>query len=40
MHVKRPGKTPDKKDLRIIVSFEGNNLLIVTAIDLDAEDKK
>ena len=28
------GKTIDKKELRIIVSFDENNLLIITAIDL------
>ncbi len=28
------GKTVDKKELRIIVSFDKNNMLIITAIDL------
>ena len=28
------GKTPDKRELRIIVSFEQINMLIITAIDL------
>ena len=29
------GKTVDKRNLRIIVSFDENNMLIITAIDLD-----
>lgn len=29
------GKTVDKRELRIIVSFDENNMLIITAIDLD-----
>ena len=29
------GKTVDKKDLRVIVSFDSVGMLIVTAIDLD-----
>ena len=28
------GKTVDTKELRIIVSFDENNMLIITAIDL------
>ncbi|OGQ17560.1 MAG: hypothetical protein A3B70_03270 [Deltaproteobacteria bacterium RIFCSPHIGHO2_02_FULL_40_11] len=28
------GKTIDKRDLRIIVSFDENNMLIITAIEL------
>jgi hypothetical protein len=29
------GKTVDKRNLRIIVSFDEDNMLIITAIDLD-----
>jgi hypothetical protein len=29
------GKTIDKRDLRIIVSFDESNMLIITAIDLN-----
>ena len=29
------GKTVDKRDLRVIISFDENNMLIITAIDLD-----
>ncbi|MBI2646667.1 MAG: DUF4258 domain-containing protein [Deltaproteobacteria bacterium] len=28
------GKTMDKRELRIIISFDKNNMLIITAIDL------
>jgi len=28
------GKTPDKKPLRVIITFEENMMLIITAIDL------
>ena len=31
------GKTPDQKELRVIVSFDKNNMLIITAIDLRAK---
>ena len=30
------GKTIDKKDVRVVVSFDENNMLIITAIDLGA----
>ena len=30
------GKTIDKRDLRVIVSFEKSQLVMITAIDLDA----
>ena len=33
------GKTVDKKDLRIIVSFDSAGMLIITAIDLSKEVK-
>lgn len=29
------GKTMDARELRVIVSFDENNMLIITAIDLD-----
>jgi len=29
------GKTPDKRELRVIVSLDENNMLIITAIDLN-----
>lgn len=28
------GKTVDKRDIRVIVSFDENNMLLITAIDL------
>ena len=28
------GKTPDKRELRVIISFNENNMLIITAIEL------
>jgi hypothetical protein len=32
------GKTLDKRNIRVVVSFDENDLLIITVIDLDAED--
>ena len=32
------GKTIDKRNLRVAVSFDENDLLIITVIDLDMED--
>lgn len=32
------GKTLDKRELRVCVSFDKSGMLIITAIDLDAED--
>ena len=29
------GKTIDKRDVRVIVSFDENNMLIITAIELE-----
>ena len=34
------GRTIDKRDVRVIVSFDENNMLIVTAIELGAEHGK
>ena len=34
------GKTPDKRELRVIVSFEEKTLLIITAIDLKEGEAK
>ncbi len=34
------GRTIDKRDVRIIVSFDENNMLIITAIELGAEHGK
>lgn len=37
------GKTGDKKELRVIVSFDKNNMLVITAIDMRSqkyEEKK
>ena len=31
------GKTIDKRDVRVIVSFDASNMLIITAIDLGAK---
>jgi hypothetical protein len=32
------GKTVDKRELRVCVSFDENGMLIITTIDLDAKD--
>jgi hypothetical protein len=34
-HYSIKGKTLDKKNLRVVVSFDENNMLIITVIDLD-----
>ena len=34
------GRTVDKRDLRVIVSFDVNTMLIITAIELKAEHGK
>jgi hypothetical protein len=32
------GKTIDKRSIRVVVSFDKNDLLVITVIDLDVED--
>jgi hypothetical protein len=32
------GKTIDKRSIRVVVSFDENDLLVITVIDLDVED--
>ena len=34
------GRTIDKRDVRVVVSFDENNMLIITAIELGAEHGK
>jgi len=34
------GKTVDRRELRVCVSFDERDMLIITAIDLDASERK
>ena len=34
------GRTVDKRDLRVVVSFDEDNMLVITAVDLGARHGK